>query len=117
MAVKRAGQIVVFRFPQTDLVIGKTRPALLRAPLPSGYGDWLVCMISSQTRQTISGIDEPISISDPDFPQSGLRNESIIRLTRLAVVFDAIFLGTTGEISAERLEKLKSRLAQWIKAS
>ena len=67
MAVKRAGQIVIFRFPQTDLVIGKTRPALLLAPLPSGYDDWLVCMISSQTRQTISGIDEPISISDPDF--------------------------------------------------
>ena len=29
MAVKRAGQIVIFRFPQTDLVVGKTRPALL----------------------------------------------------------------------------------------
>ena len=117
MAIKRAGQIVVFRFPQTDLVIGKTRPALLLAPLPSGYDDWLVCMISSQTRQTVSGIDEPISISDADFPQSGLRNDSIIRLTRLAVVSDSIFLGTTGEISAERLKKLKNKLAQWIKTS
>jgi len=45
MAIKRAGQIVLFRFPQTDLVVGKTRPALLLAPLPSGYNDWLVCMI------------------------------------------------------------------------
>ncbi len=44
MAIKRAGQIVLFRFPQTDLVVGKTRPALLLAPLLSGYNDWLVCM-------------------------------------------------------------------------
>ncbi len=103
------------RFPQTDLVVGKTRPALLLAPLPSGYNDWLVCMISSQTRQTVSGIDEAIFSSDSDFSQSGLKNDSIIRLTRLAVVSDSIFLGTTGEISAERLENLKNKLAHWIK--
>lgn len=117
MAIKRAGQIVVFRFPQTDLVVGKIRPALLLAPLPSGYNDWLVCMISSQTRQTILGIDEAIFSSDPDFSQSGLKNDSIIRLTRLAVVSDSIFLGTTGEISADRLENLKNKLAHWIKTS
>ncbi len=91
MAVKQAGQIVLFRFPQTDLVVGKTRPALLLAPLPSGYNDWLVCMISSQTRQTVSGIDEAIFSSDSDFSQSGLKNDSIIRLTRLAVASDSIF--------------------------
>ena len=74
-------------------------------------------MISTQTRQTILGIDEAISISDSDFSQSGLKNDSIIRLTRLAVVSDSIFLGTTGEISPERLEKLKNKLAHWIKTS
>ncbi len=117
MAIKRAGQIVLFRFPQTDLVIGKIRPALLLVSLPSGYNDWLVCMISSQMRQTVSGIDEAISSSDIDFSQSGLKNDSIIRLTRLAVVSDSIFFGTTGEISAERLDKLKNKLANWIKTS
>ena len=117
MAIKRAGQIVIFRFPQTDLVVGKTRPALLLAPLPSDYDDWLVCMISTQTQQTVLGIDEAISISDSDFSQSGLKTDSIVRLTRLAVVSDSIFLGTTGEISAERLENLKNKLANWIKTS
>jgi mRNA interferase MazF len=77
---------------------------------------WFVC-ISTQTRQTVLGIDEAISISDSDFSQSGLKTDSIFRLTRLAVVSDSIFLGTTGEISAERLEKLKSKLAHWIKTS
>lgn len=47
---KQAGQIVAFRFPQTDLDKGKLRPALLLANLPGEYDDWLTCMISSQIR-------------------------------------------------------------------
>ena len=34
MALRKSGQLVLFRFPQTDLAIGKLRPALLLAPLP-----------------------------------------------------------------------------------
>lgn len=48
--MKQAGQIVLFRFPQTDLEEGKLRPALLLGKLPGEYDDWLICMISSQIR-------------------------------------------------------------------
>jgi len=47
--MRQAGQIVLFRFPQTDLEEGKLRPALLLGRLPGEYDDWLICMISSQT--------------------------------------------------------------------
>lgn len=47
MALIKAGQIVLFRFPTTDLVLGNLRPSLLVVPIPSSYDDWLVCMISS----------------------------------------------------------------------
>ncbi len=53
MALGKAGQIVLFRFPQIDLVLGNLRPSLLVAPIPSSYDDWLVCMISSQMHQAI----------------------------------------------------------------
>lgn len=46
--MKQAGQIVLFRFPQTNLEEGKLRPALLLGKLPGPYDDWLICMISSQ---------------------------------------------------------------------
>ncbi len=46
--MKQAGQIAIFRFPQTDLEEGKLRPALLLGKLPGEYDDWLICMISSQ---------------------------------------------------------------------
>lgn len=117
MAVKKSGQLVLFRFPQTDLLPGKLRPALLFAPLPSGRHDWLVCMISSQTAQAVAGIDEIINSNDTDFAQSGLKTASVVRLTRLAVVSDSIFFGVIGEISAGRLGSLKKRLAQWIESS
>jgi hypothetical protein len=39
--MKQAGQIVLFRFPQTDLEEGKLRPALLLGKLPGAYDDWL----------------------------------------------------------------------------
>jgi mRNA interferase MazF len=117
MAVKKSGQLVLFRFPQTDLLPGKLRPAVLLAPLPSGRNDWLVCMISSQIGQAVAGVDEIINASDPDFGPSGLKTASMIRLTRLAVVSDSIFFGVIGEISAARLGGLKKRLAQWIESS
>jgi mRNA interferase MazF len=51
--LKQAGQIVAFRYPQTDLEKGKLRPALLLAKLPNEYDDWLTCMISSQTHHYV----------------------------------------------------------------
>jgi len=51
--MKQAGQIVLFRFPQTDLEEGKLRPALLLGQLPGEYDDWLICMISSQIRHQV----------------------------------------------------------------
>ena len=37
------GQIVLFRFPQTDLKDGKPRPALVIRKVPGDYDDWLIC--------------------------------------------------------------------------
>jgi len=70
--MKKAGQIILFRFPQTDLNPGKPRPALLLGRLPGRRGrvlpdgDWLMCMISTQTRHYIPGFDELLTLGDGD---------------------------------------------------
>jgi mRNA interferase MazF len=112
--MKRAGQIVLFRFPQTDLEEGKLRPALLLGKLPGDYDDWLICMISSQTRRHIPGFDEMFQEQDHDFAQSGLKSASVIRVGRLAVVEGGVLLGGIGGISPERLQRIKNQLAAWI---
>jgi mRNA interferase MazF len=96
------------------LEAGKLRPALLLGQLPGNYDDWLICMISSQTRHYIPQFDEFIQTQDSDFAQSGLKIASVIRVGRLAVVEGAVLLGATGHISYERLQRIKNRLAEWI---
>ena len=40
--MKTSGQIVLFRFPRTDLAAGKLRPAQLIPEAPGPYDDWLI---------------------------------------------------------------------------
>lgn len=112
--MKRAGQIVLFRFPRADLAAGKLRPALLLNRVPGPYEDWLVCMISSQLQQYNEGFDELVREGDADFGESGLKVPSVIRVGRLAVVEGDILLGAVGEISSERLQRIRERLARWL---
>jgi mRNA interferase MazF len=112
--MKKAGQVVLFQFPQTDLEKGKLRPALLLGKLPGEYDDWLICMISSQTRQYIAGFDEIVKEDDEDFEQSGFKVASVIRVGRLAVISGEILLGAIGEISSERLSRIKQNLSDWL---
>ena len=112
--MKEAGQVVVFRFPQTDLEEGKLRPALLLGKLPGEYNDWLICMISSQTRQYIKGFDEIIQVNDTDFGESGLKVTSVIRVGRLAVVSGEILIGAIGQVSNPRLSRVKKHLSDWF---
>ena len=112
--MKEAGQVVVFRFPQTDLEEGKLRPALLLGKLPGNYDDWLICMISSQTRQYVEGFDEIVRETDNDFRDSGLKITSVIRVGRLAVVSGEILIGAIGQVSRERLRRIKKHLSDWL---
>ncbi|MEW5815040.1 MAG: type II toxin-antitoxin system PemK/MazF family toxin [Spirochaetota bacterium] len=111
------GQVVLFKFPQTDQIQGKLRPALVIREIPSSYSDWLICMISSQLSQQIPEFDEIIREEDTDFKQSGLKTSSVIRISRLAVVNRNVLLGSIGNISNERLKIIKNRLSEWIKGT
>lgn len=112
--MKQAGQVILFNFPQTNLLPGKSRPGLLIAKLPGSYDDWLISMISTQTHQYIGGIDEIIKKESADFIQSGLKAESVIRTARLAVVAGEILIGTIGQVSPERLTRIRKNLSDWI---
>ena len=112
--MKHPGQIAVIRFPQSDLEGGKLRPVLIIARLPGGFDDWLVCMISTQLRHEIKDFDEVILETDPDFPASGLKAASLVRIGRLAVVDGGQLIGAVGEVSPERLARIRTNLAAWL---
>ena len=111
------GQIVLFRFPQTDQTEGKLRPALVLRRLPGKFDDWLICMISSQLHQQLPELDEVITSEDSDFLESGLKLASVIRVSRLAVVSSEILLGKLGKIDQKRLIRIKENIIKWIKSA
>lgn len=108
------GQVVLFRFPQTDQTGGKLRPALVLRQLPGQFDDWLICMISSQMHHQIPDFDDVITPSDFDFEKSGLKLASVIRIGRLAVVENNILLGRLGVIDRQRLINIRQKLSSWV---
>jgi len=111
------GQIVLFRFPQTDQTTGKLRPALVLRRLHGQHNDWLICMISSNLDQKIPDFDEVIIPNDLDFKDSGLKVPSLIRIGRLAVVDGDILIGKLGRIDTQRLLRIKQKLSIWIQGT
>ena len=113
----KSGDVVLVRFPQTDLETGKLRPALVLAILPGHHSDVLLAMITSRPYQAVPEFDEIIETTDVDYPNTGLKARSIVRLSRLASVEVSVIHARLGEISIERLNEAKRRLIEWLKIS
>jgi len=111
----KPGEIVLIRFPQTDLEAGKLRPALVLAIAPGRHPDVLLSLITSRAYQEIPDFDEVIEPSDPDFAASGLKARSIVRLSRLASVEESVINARLGKIAPARLNRIKERLIDWLK--
>lgn len=112
----KPGDIVLIRFPRTDLQSGKLRPALVVAITPGRHEDLLLALISSRIYQATPDFDEIIDPSDVDYVTSGLKIRSIIRLARLATVESTAVNARLGNISPERLSEVRNRLANWIRS-
>lgn len=111
----KEGDVILVPLPQSDGQI-KRRPAVLLRTLPP-FGDFLVCGISTQLRHHTVGFDELVGKSDADFPMTGLREESLIRLGFLAVFTPEQVIGSIGEISAKRHQSLLKKLADHLISS
>jgi mRNA interferase MazF len=109
----KEGDIVLTPLPQADGAI-KNRPAVVLREMPP-FGDLLVCGVSAQVHQAAKGFDEIIEPSDSDFRDSGLKTASVIRLGFLAVLPKTRLSGSIGKISAERHERLLTRLSEHLR--
>ena len=108
----KEGDIILTPLPQADGQI-KNRPALFLRVMPP-FGDALVCGISAQLHQQVSGFDEVISSQDQDYTGSGLVSDSLIRLGFLAIIPQNKLIGSIGSISAERHRRLLERLSGYL---
>lgn len=111
----KPGDVILAKLQQSDGHI-KTRPAIILANMPP-YGDHLVAGISSQLRHEVKGLDEIVSPTEQDFPTSGLKIASLIRMGMIATIPSHVILGRLGSISSSRLERLLGNFIAAIKTA
>lgn len=110
----KAGDIVLIRFPHTDLSGGKLRPALVIASVPGRHPDLLLALISSRIHQVVPDFDEIIKETEADFAITGLKTRSVVRLARLATLTPSLINARLGHVAPERLASIKTRMAAWL---
>ena len=111
------GRHFLLKFPLTNQSTGKRRLAILLKKIPGQIGDWLVCMVSSRLHHEVHGVDMAVRADEEIFAQTGFRKDSLIRVTRLAVVDEAILETKIGNLPCDELFALKGRLAGWLTSS
>ena len=112
VSAMKEGDIVLVALPQADGRI-KYRPALILRKMPP-FGDFLVCGISTQIHQAVPGFDEIVEDKSDDFPGSGLRAPSLIRLGFLAMLESVNSPGIVGSISIDRYKRVIKKLCAYL---
>ena len=105
-----AGEIVIIPFPQTYLVVGKRRPALVLVDLPGD--DLILCQITSRARS--DGFSIPLDATD--FTRGQLSQSSFIRPQRLFTVEQRVILYSTGKVLPAKLAEVLSKARDIFKS-
>jgi mRNA interferase MazF len=94
------GDIVLTRFPFTDLTGASLRPALVVSPRQIGE-DVVLVAISSVVRGSRVLTDYLVETSHPEFPLTGLHVTSVLRLHKLVTVERVVIVRRLGRIGPQ----------------
>ncbi len=98
------GDVVLVRFPFTDLTTTKLRPAVI---LATHADDLTIVGIFSSAPQPSQQNWIVLSSQDDDFPGTGLKTTSVIKAERIAVIERSVVVRKLGSLSSSQMEKLK----------
>ncbi len=98
-----AGEVVIIPFPQTNLVVGKRRPALVVADLPGD--DLILCQITTRARSDQTSI----ALDAADFERGQLAQPSFIRPQRLFTVEQRVILYSIGKVKTSKLAEVLAK--------
>ena len=93
MVTPAVGEVVLVRFPFSDLSQSKVRPAVCLAN--AGRGDWVLCQITSSPY----GDPAAIPLAAPDFASGGLLVASFARPGKLFTAHAGLIVRSVGFLS------------------
>ena len=100
------GEVVVIRFPFSDLSSSIKRPALVVANLQGD--DVILCEITSKERIN----SENIKLSKRDFQKGNLKIDSFIRPERLFTLRKTIILSKIAIINRIKIKEVENKLCE-----
>lgn len=101
----KKGAIILIPFPFTDLSSSKVRPALIISNSTQG-DDVIAIFISSSVKKENFFHDVMIKKSDENFPQTGLKTSSTIKVNKIATLEKKIILGELGCLDIKTIDKI-----------
>ena len=103
------GDVIVIKFPFSDLSNTKKRPALIITK-PLGE-DILLAQITSKLNTN----NFSVSINKKDFEKEYLLVESVVKLNRLFSADQSIIEYKVGRLTNKKMKEIETRLIQLIK--
>ena len=102
--IAQPGDVVLVRFPFTDLTTAKLRPAVVLAT----HGDDLIIVgIFSRPPPDLRPTWITLGSQDPAFSQTGLKTASVIKTERIAVIEQSVVVRRLGFLSPSIMEAVK----------
>jgi mRNA interferase MazF len=94
------GDVVLTRFPFTDLTGASLRPAVVVSSGQIGQ-DIVLAAVSSVVRAALAPTDYKIETTNPEFALTGLRVTSVLRIHKLAAVEHSIIVRRLGRLGPQ----------------
>ncbi|MBS4027157.1 MAG: type II toxin-antitoxin system PemK/MazF family toxin [Ignavibacteriales bacterium] len=104
------GDIVLMTFPFSDLSTTKVRPALVLSSFNSNEQDMIVALISSNTRRELLSSDFLLNQTHIDFSKTGLKSESVFRMSKLHNLNKSLAKRRIGKVSDLFMNELEMKL-------
>lgn len=109
----RRGAVVLVDFPFSDRTGSRVRPALVvqADDLNRTLNATMLAMITSSSRRVVGHPSQLlIEATHPEFPQSGLRTDSLIQCNQLSTLRQDLILKTLGHLSSGLMDRVNNCL-------
>jgi mRNA interferase MazF len=110
------GDIVSAWFPFTDLSMQKHRPALVLNE-NTDRGDVILAFISTHMPSAPTPSSVMVESSDPDFQQTGLKTDSVIRLDKIATIERNLLTRRLGRLPHGKMSLIDQALISALRIS
>lgn len=100
MGAFAAGDVVLVRFPFSDVAAWKLRPAVLLAH--ASRGEWVLCQVTSKARAD----PRAIPLLDADFASGSLQASSYARPAKLFTADESAFERTVAVLTTDLLDRI-----------